>query len=250
MKVSYEEAEIKKVLPLTALYSRMNRVMGLSPSNPGAQTRENVLSLTPVNVTTGASGSTERRSRRNKDLIKTTDFTSAKPEDEGAQPDPRSSWWSCRCPPTLWQQSQALQSALFPGGDVWFCGPTREQQWTMCGLTTWRKTNTALELMKGTGSFCHVCTLTLVQGGAERRRGSGSDPCVCLCLDQHAVLGGGLEVAQKDALHLPGGTHAQALPPSKLFVRGVVLPVADGVAAKEPVCELGLGGLMRGEVTL
>lgn len=69
MKVVHAEAEMK-VLPLIALYSRMNPVMGLSPSNPGVQTRENVLSLTSVNLTTGGSGSTERCSRRNKDLIK------------------------------------------------------------------------------------------------------------------------------------------------------------------------------------
>lgn len=94
------------------------------------------------------------------------------------------------------------------------------------------------------------CSLTLIQGGAERCRGSRSDPCAGLCLDQHAVFGGGLEVAQNDALHPLGGAHAQAVPLSKLFACGVVLPVADGVAAKEPVCELWLGGLVRGEVAL
>lgn len=93
-------------------------------------------------------------------------------------------------------------------------------------------------------------SLTLIQGGAQWRRGSRSSPCVCLCLDQHTVFGGGLEVAQNDALHLPGGARAQAVPLSELFVCGVVLPVADGVAAKEPICEIWLGGLMRGEVTL
>lgn len=90
-------------------------------------------------------------------------------------------------------------------------------------------------------------SLTLIQGGAERPRGSGSDPCVRFGLDQHAVFGGGLEVAQNDALHLTGGAHAQALPPSELFV---VLPVADDVAAKDPVCEIWFGGLMRGEAAL
>lgn len=94
------------------------------------------------------------------------------------------------------------------------------------------------------------CSLTLIQGGAERRRGSRSSPCVCLCLDQHTVFGRGLEVTQDDALHLPGGAHAQAVPPSKLLLCGVVLPVTDGVAAKEPICEIWLGGLMRGEATL
>lgn len=93
-------------------------------------------------------------------------------------------------------------------------------------------------------------SLTVIQGGAERRRGRRSGPSGGLCLDQHAVLGGGLEVAQNNALRLPGGTHAQAVPPSKLFVCGVVLPVADGVAAEEPVCEIRLGGLMGEEVTL
>lgn len=68
MKVSHVKAEMK-VLPLTALYSRMNPVMGLSPSNPGVQTKENVLSLTSINLTTGGSGATERCSRRNEDLI-------------------------------------------------------------------------------------------------------------------------------------------------------------------------------------
>lgn len=72
MKVSLVEAEMK-VLPLTALYSRTNPVMGLSPSNPGVQTRENVLSLTSINLTTGGSGSTERCSRRNNNSIKNND---------------------------------------------------------------------------------------------------------------------------------------------------------------------------------
>lgn len=90
-------------------------------------------------------------------------------------------------------------------------------------------------------------SLTLIQGGAERPRGSGSDPCVRCGLDQHTVFGGGLEVAQNDALHLTGGAHAQALPPSELFV---VLPVADDVAAKDPVCEIWFGGLMRGAAAL
>lgn len=88
--------------------------------------------------------------------------------------------------------------------------------------------------------------LTLVQGGAERCCGGRSNTCVVLCLDQNAVLGGRHEVAQNNALHLPGGAHAQVVPLSKLFDCGVVLPVADGVAAQEPVCELWLGGLTRG----
>lgn len=94
------------------------------------------------------------------------------------------------------------------------------------------------------------CSPTLIQGGAERRRGSRSHSCVCLCLDQHTILGGGLEVAQNDALHLPGGADAQAVPPSELFVCGVVLPVADGVAAEDPVYEIWIWGLKREVVTL
>lgn len=90
-------------------------------------------------------------------------------------------------------------------------------------------------------------SLTLIQGGAERPRGRRSDPCVSFGLDQYAVFGGGLEVAQNNVLHLSGGAHTQALPPSELFV---VLPVADEVAAKDPVCELWFGGLMRGEAGL
>lgn len=69
MKLSHVEAEMK-VLPLRALYSRMNPVMGLSPSNLGVQTRENVLSLTSINLTTGGSGSTEPSSRQKDDSIK------------------------------------------------------------------------------------------------------------------------------------------------------------------------------------
>lgn len=86
-------------------------------------------------------------------------------------------------------------------------------------------------------------SLTLLQGGAERPRGGRSHPRVRFGLDQHAVFGGGLEVAQNDALHLSGGAHAQALPPSELFV---VFPVADDVAAEDPVCEIWVGGLTRG----
>lgn len=110
----------------------------------------------------------------------------------------------------------------------------------------WKK-NTHLEKLCNRHDLSAVFhSLTLIQGGAGQRRGRRSDPCVSFGLDQHAVFGGGLEVAQNDALHLPGGDHAQAQPHSRLFV---VLPVCDGVAADDPVCELWRGGLMRGEAT-
>lgn len=57
-KVYHLKAEMK-VLPLRALYSRMKPTMGLSPSNPGVQARENMLSLTSFNSTTGGSGGTK-----------------------------------------------------------------------------------------------------------------------------------------------------------------------------------------------
>lgn len=59
------------------------------------------------------------------------------------QPDLRSSWWSGRCLPTLWQQSQELQSTSFPGGrNLWFRASMWEQEWKLCELEARRKKKT------------------------------------------------------------------------------------------------------------
>lgn len=83
-----------------------------------------------------------------------------------------------------------------------------------------------------------LLSLTFIQGGAERRLGGRPDPRVGPRLDQHAVVGGGLQLAQDEALLRRGGAQGYTVPPTECAVDRVMTPEGEGVAPEDAVCEI------------